>query len=242
NMRELPAPDETLTLLCRERLKLLQKKGAYRFSLDPVLLANFIVLKRQERMLDIGTGCGIIPIYASKRYPHNSLVGVEIQKELFNLAKRNVLLNGCENVQVLHGDIMTVAKNFGASFHVVVSNPPYVRRDSGRKSPQHSRHLARYESLLDLKSLIAVSVSLLCTKGRLYLIYPAKRLAELVLVATSHGLEPRRLRLIHPRGNEPANLFLIECMKGGGAELKVERPLYIYEDGEYTEEVASYYA
>jgi tRNA1Val (adenine37-N6)-methyltransferase len=240
-MRELPAPDETFTLLCRDRLKLLQKKGAYRFSIDCVLLANFIALKRQERMLDIGTGCGIIPIYMSKRYPHNSLVGVEIQEELFNLAKRNVLLNGCENVRVLQGDIRTVAKSFGAPFHVVVSNPPYVKRDSGRRSPQHSRNLARYESLLDLESLIAVSASLLYTKGRLYLVYPAKRLAEFVSVAASHGLEPRRLRLIHPRGNEPANLFLIECMKGGGAELKVERPLFIHEDGEYSEEVASYY-
>jgi tRNA1Val (adenine37-N6)-methyltransferase len=240
-MREHPAPDETLSMLCHERLKLLQKKAAYRFSLDPILLANFIALKKQERMLDIGTGCGIIPIYMSKQYPDNSLIGVEIQKELFDLAVKNVSLNGCENVQVLRGDIRAVAKSFKRPFHVVVSNPPYVKRDSGRKSPQHSRRLARHESLLDLKSLFAISASLLYTKGRLYLIYPAKRLAELVSVAAAHGIEPRRLRLIHPRANEPANLFLIECMKGGGAELKVERPLYVYKDGEYTEEVASYY-
>jgi tRNA1Val (adenine37-N6)-methyltransferase len=241
-MREHPAPDETLTLLCHERLKLLQKKGAYRFSLDPILLANFITLKRQERMLDIGTGCGIIPVYMSKRHPHNSLVGVEVQKELFDLAVRNVRLNGCKHVEFRHGDIKTNAGSFKEPFHVVVSNPPYVKKDSGRVSPQHSRHLARYESLLDLKSLIAVCASLLYTKGRLYLIYPVKRLAELISVATSHGLEPRRLRLIHPRVDRPANLFLIECMKGGGAELKVERPLYVYEDDQYTEEVASYYA
>jgi tRNA1Val (adenine37-N6)-methyltransferase len=240
-MREYPAPDETLTILCQEKLKLLQKKGAYRFSLDPILLANFIVLKKQERMLDIGTGCGIIPIYLSKRYPNNGLVGVEIQKALFNLAVRNVHLNGCENVQVLHGDIRSIAKNFNEPFHVVVSNPPYVKRHSGRKSPHYSRQLARYESLLDLNTLFAISSSLLYTKGRLYLIYPANRLAELVSAAKAHGIEPRRLRLIHPAGNEPANLFLIECMKGGGAELKVEHPLYIYGDGEYTEEVASYY-
>jgi tRNA1Val (adenine37-N6)-methyltransferase len=240
-MREHPAPDETLTVLCREKLKLLQKKGAYRFSLDPILLANFIHLKKQERMLDIGTGCGIIPIYMSKHYPNNSLVGVEIQKALCNLAETNVRLNGCENVQVLHGDIRSVAKSFNEPFHVVVSNPPYVKKHSGRESPQHSRHLARYESLLDLDSLFAISASLLYTKGRLYLIYPAKRLAELVSAAKAHGIEPRRLRLIHPRGDEPANLFLIECMKGGGAELKVEHPLYIYRNGKYTDEVASYY-
>ncbi|HME46080.1 MAG TPA: methyltransferase [Syntrophorhabdales bacterium] len=240
-MREHPAPDETLTILCQKKLKLLQKRRAYRFSLDPILLANFIVLKKQERMLDIGTGCGIIPIYMSKQYPDNSLVGVEIQKTLFNLAVKNVRLNGCENVQILHGNISSVARTFNEPFHVVVSNPPYVKRHSGRESPQHSRHLARYESSLDLNTLFAISASLLYTKGRLYIIYPAKRLAELVSAATAHGIEPRRLRLIHPRGHEPANLFLVECMKGGGAELKVERPLYIYGDGEYTDEVASYY-
>jgi tRNA1Val (adenine37-N6)-methyltransferase len=241
-MREHPAPEETLTILCHDRLKLLQKKGAYRFSLDPILLANFITLKKQERMLDIGTGCGIIPIYMASRYPHNSFTGVEIQAELFDLAARNIRLNGCENVRFLHGDIRAVMKGLKSPFQVVVSNPPYVKRGSGRESPQHSRHLSRYESLLDLESLFAISASLLYTKGRLFLVYPAKRLAELVSIATAHGLEPRRLRLVHPRSNEPANLFLIECMKGGGTELKVEQPLYIFEDGEYTEEVASYYA
>ena len=193
-------------------------------------------------MLDIGTGCGIIPIYMSMRYPNNTLVGVEVQKELFDLAVENVRLNGCENVQLLQGDIRTVAKSFNIPFHVLASNPPYVKRDSGRKSPQRSRHLARYESLLNLESLLAVSSSLLYTKGRLYLIYPAKRLAELVSIATAHGLEPRRLRFVHSGSNEPANLCLVECMKGGGTELKVERPLYIFKDGEYTEEVGSYYS
>lgn len=240
-MRERPALDETLTVLCRERLKLLQQKRTYRFSLDPILLANFVALKKQERMLDIGTGCGIIPIYMSKQYPGNSMVGVEIQKELFSLAERNVRLNECDNVQVLLGDARTIKEKFSRPFHVIVSNPPYVKRDSGRKSPQDSRHLARYESLLDLNSLFGIAASLLYTKGRLYLIYPAKRLAEVVSAATAHDIEPRRVRLIHPRSNEPANLFLIECMKGGGVEMKVEPPLCIYEDGKYTDEVASYY-
>ena len=240
-MRERPALDETLTLLCGEKLKLLQKKKAYRFSLDPILLANFVVLKKQERMLDIGTGCGIIPIYMSKKYPGNNMIGVEIQKELFSLAERNVRINGCDNVQMVAGNVRTIRKTFDRPFHVIVSNPPYVKRDSGRKSPTDSRHLARYESLLDLKSLFSISASLLYSKGRLYLIYPARRLAEVISSATAHGIEPRRVRLIHPRADEPANLFLIECMKGGGAELRVDPPLCIYDNGTYTDEVAAYY-
>ncbi len=241
-MREHPAPDETLTLLCREKLRLLQKKSAYRFSLDPILLANFITLRKQERMLDIGTGCGIIPIYMSKRYPGNSLTGVEIQKELASLAAKNIRINQCENVKVLHGDARKVLGKCETPFHVISANPPYVKTMSGRESPQPSRQLARCESSLDLTSLLEIAVRRLYTKGRLYIIYPAKRLAELTCAASAHGIEPRRLRLIHPRAGEPANLFLIECLKGGGKELKVDPPLYIYEGGEYTKEVASYYA
>jgi tRNA1Val (adenine37-N6)-methyltransferase len=236
------APDETLTVLCQGRLRLFQKKGAYRFSIDPILLANFILLKGRERMLDIGTGCGIIPLYMSARHPDNEFTGVEIQRELFDLAAKNIRINDCRNVQFLNGDIRTASRKVNAPFHVIVSNPPYVKKDTGRKSPQHSRYVARYESLLDLDSLCAASTSLLCNKGRLYLIYPAQRLAELVATAKAYDLEPRRLRLIHPRASEPANLFLIECLKGGGTALKVEKPLYIYDGREYSEEVKSYYA
>ncbi len=243
-MRDHHAPDETLNALCRQRLKFLQNKGAYRFSIDPILLANFIKLKKRERMLDIGTGCGIIPIYMAKRYHDNSFTGVEIQEELFGLAVKNVRLNGCNNVRIMLGDIRDrgIVDTFNMPFHVIAANPPYVRRNCGRTSPQASRQLARQESSLDLESLFAVTVRLLYTKGRVYLVYPAKRMAELISVATGHGIVPRRLRLIHPRAGEPANLFLIECVKGGGIELKVEPPLCIYDRGKYSEEVATYYS
>jgi len=241
-MRRDKAPNETLTVLCGEKLKLLQEHNTYRFSIDPILLANFAHLKRRERMLDIGTGCGIIPIYMALRYPENTLMGIEIQKELFDLAVRNLQLNNAANVRFLQGDVRTRAKTLPAPFDVVVSNPPYVKQRTGKASPQPSRYLARYESRLDLDSLCAIAGSLLYTKGRLYVIYPAKRLGEFISIARAHGLEPHRLRLIHPRKGEPANLFLIQCVKGGGIELKVEKPLYIYENSDYTEEIKAYYA
>lgn len=236
------APDETLTTLCRGRLQLFQKREAYRFSIDPILLANFVRLKKHERILDIGTGCGIIPLYMSARYPDSTFTGIEIQKELFDLAVKNLRANGAQNVRFLRGDVRTAAGELDAPFHVIVSNPPYVKKDTGRMSPQQSRRVARSEVLLSLESLCAAASSLLYTKGRLYLIYPAQRLADLVAMARAHALEPRRLRLIHPRSSEPANLLLIECLKGGGAELTVEKPLCIYDGTVYSEEVASYYA
>ncbi len=232
--------DETLDILCNERVRLIQKKKGYRLSIDPLLLANFVRLKKHETLLDIGTGCGIIPIYMSKRGCTNRLAGIEIQDEMYELALRNRELNGCANVEFFKGDVKSRGKELG-SFQVIVSNPPYVKERSGRRSPGPSRLIARHESALDLGTLLSLASSILGTRGRLYLIYPAKRLAELVHASKARSLEPKRLRLVHSRAGEPAVLSLVECLKGGGTDLKVEPPLYIYANGDYTEEVQTYY-
>ncbi len=241
-MPERARSDETLDILCNEKVRLIQKKKGYRVSIDPLLLANFLRVKKGESLIDVGTGCGIIPIYLAKKgHVGNRFVGVEIQDELYGLAVRNKELNECANVQFVKGDAKTDAKKLG-NFHVLVSNPPYVKQKTGRKSAEYSRLIARYESDLDLFSIVSVASSLLSTGGRLYLIYPAKRLGEVVYMTKAQRLEPKRLRLVHSRPNEPAILSLIECLKGGGAGLKVEAPLYIYDDDDYTEEVRRYYA
>jgi tRNA1Val (adenine37-N6)-methyltransferase len=232
--------DETLDVLCNDRIRLVQKKDGYRLSIDPLLLANFVRLKKHETLLDIGTGCGIIPIYMSKRGCANRLTGIEIQDELYDLALRNLELNGCANIEFLKGDVRSRRKELGG-FQVIVSNPPYVKAKTGRKSPGPSRLIARHESTLDLGSLLSVASSLLETRGRLYLIYPAKRLAELIHASKSLRLEPKRLRFVHSRAGQSAVLALIECLKGGGVDLKVEPPLCIYEEDDYTKEVRSYY-
>jgi tRNA1Val (adenine37-N6)-methyltransferase len=240
-MPEPLSSDETLDVLCNERVRVIQKKKGYRLSMDPLLLANFVTLKGHETLLDVGTGCGIIPIYMAARGCSNRLVGIEIQDELHELSLRNRELNGCANVEFYQGDITSCRKALGC-FHVVVSNPPYVKERTGRASRGPSRLVARYETVLDLPGLIAVASSLLFTHGRLYLIYPAKRLAELMHESKSKRLEPKRLRLIHSKAGEPAVLFLVECVKDGGVDLKVEPPLYIFSDDRYTREVEAYYA
>ncbi|HAR96683.1 MAG TPA: SAM-dependent methyltransferase [Deltaproteobacteria bacterium] len=233
-------PDETLDVLCGEKLRLVQRKKGYRFSIDSLFLANFVHLNRHERLLDVGTGCGIIPIYLSIMGYGNPLVGIEIQECLFDLAVRNQLLNGCDNVQFVRGDVNSF--RFPHGFHAVVSNPPYVRESTGRKSPTAERLLARHESLLKLPALLgAASSSLLGKKGRLYIIYPVSRLAEVLAESRARGLEPRRLRFIHSREGERARLFLLECMREGGVEVKVEKPLYVFSGDRYTEEVQAYY-
>ncbi len=233
--------DETLDILCNDRVRLIQKKKGYRFSIDPLLLANFVRLKKRESLIDVGTGCGIIPIYLAKKgHADNRFTGIEIQDELYELSVRNRQLNGCENIEFVHGDART-ARRLGP-FHVMVSNPPYVKATTGRTSPGRSRLVARYESALDLAALIRLASSLLFTHGRLYVIYPVKRLAEFISTSKARNLEPKRLRLVHSRPGEPAVLSLVECVKGAGVDLKVEPPLYIYSDEDYTEEVKAYYA
>lgn len=241
-MPERTRSDETLDILCNEKVRLIQKKKGYRVSIDPLLLANFVRLKKRESLIDVGTGCGIIPIYlAGKGHGENRFVGIEIQDELYGLAVRNKQLNGCDSVELVHGDAKTAARRLGP-FHVMVSNPPYVKQTTGRKSPGASRLVARYESALDLAALTRLAASMLFTHGRLYVIYPVKRLAEFISASKARNLEPKRLRLVHSRPGEPAVLSLVECVKGAGVDLKVEPPLYIYSDGGYTEEVQAYYA
>ena len=234
---------DTIELLCEEKLKIIQKKTGYRFSIDAFLLANFITLKRGERLLDIGTGCGIIPIYIAKRGHTNFMLGVEIQDDLFHLALKNKKLNDVGNqIDFLKGDIKKHTNALEKTpFHVVVSNPPYTKKGSGRASPRHSRYIARYESELDLSGLLSTASSLLNNKGRFYIIYPTRRLGELVNTAGLNKLELRRLRIVYPRKDEEANLLLAEFIKNGGTGVKIEKPLYIYENGHITEEVKKYY-
>ena len=240
-MPEFIGPDETLDVLCDEKVRLIQKKKGYRLSMDPLLLANFVTLKRHETLLDIGTGCGIIPVYLSRKGIENRIVGIEIQEELYGLSLRNKELNGCANVTFVKGDVRTVGKDLG-TFHAILSNPPYIKERTGRKSPGQSRLLARHESALDLPSLLAAASSLLATHGRFSLVYPAGRLAELLYTAKSLGLEPKRLRPVYSRQGEPAVLSLVECIKNGGANLLVEPALYIFAENDYTQEVKTYYA
>ncbi|MBA4418337.1 MAG: hypothetical protein C0392_10575 [Syntrophus sp. (in: bacteria)] len=243
NMRESAGPDETLDSLCNGNLTIIQKRAGYRFSIDPILLANFVVLKKNERLLDIGTGCGIIPIYMSKKGFQNPMVGIELQSALYHVALKNRELNNCENVLFLQGNIVSEAGSLNKMhFNAIACNPPYTKKNTGRKCPDDSRFIARYESCLDLSLLLTAVSSLLSKKGRFYVIYPTKRLGELIYSAKSQRLEPKRIRFIHPKNEEEPNLFLAEFLKDGGVGVIVERPLYIYQNGDYTDEIKSYYS
>jgi tRNA1Val (adenine37-N6)-methyltransferase len=196
-------------------------------------------------LLDIGSGCGIIPIYIARKGCMNDMTGVELQKDLFDAAEKNRVINSCEgHVRFIHGDIRSLVKDMKKKdpFHVIVSNPPYTRRRSGRTCPNESRYLARYEEALDIDALTASASALLSEKGRFYVIYPAHRLGELIHAAQAKRLTLKKLRIVYPRKNEKANLILAEFLKSAGMGVTIEAPLYVYNGTEISDEVKKYYS
>ena len=231
-MSRFVGPDETVDILCQGRIEVIQKKAGYRFSIDAILLANFVRTKKHERVLDIGTGCGIIPIYMSRKGCQNEMVGVEIQKDLYEVALKNKMLSSCSNVTYLHDDIKSCFNALKKTpFHVVISNPPYTAERTGRQCPVPSRLVARHESHLSLSDLTSISSALLYKKGRFYVIYPSRRLASSSTLHVSPvGAKAVAVPCI-PRKEKGSNLFLAEFMKEGGMGTTVENPLHLRETG-----------
>jgi len=213
-----------------KRLKIIQAKDSYRFSVDSILLLNFIRLKNYENIIDLGTGSGIIPLLLSGKKKGLSIYGVEIQKDLADMARRSVELNKLQNgITIIQEDFRNLKNNFkNQQFDVVVSNPPYISMGQGKINPSINKAIARHEIKGDLEDMISVSNYLLKNKGRIYLIYRSAKLIKLVITLKRYGIEPKVIKLIHPRPGENANLVLLEGIKSGKEELKIEDPIFLY--------------
>jgi len=213
-----------------KRLKIIQAKDSYRFSVDSILLLNFIRLKNYENIIDLGTGSGIIPLLLFGKKKGLSIYGVEIQKDLADMARRSVELNKLQNgITIIQEDFRNLKNNFkNQQFDVVVSNPPYISMGQGKINPLINKAIARHEIKGDLEDMISVSNYLLKNKGRIYLIYRSAKLIKLVITLKRYGIEPKVIKLIHPRPGENANLVLLEGIKSGKEELKIENPIFLY--------------
>ncbi|OPX20497.1 MAG: hypothetical protein BZ151_03530 [Desulfobacca sp. 4484_104] len=234
-----PGPDETLEPFAQGRLWLLQQKRGYRFSLDAVLLGALATLRSGERVIDLGTGCGIVVLWLACRFRDCSFTGVELQPALARLAEQNARLNGlADRVQIVQADMRGVAQHFPtAAFEVVVSNPPYRPLKAGRLNPDTEKAIARHELAGSLGTVAHAAAYLLPHGGRLYLIYPAWRLVSLCGILRTHGLEPKTLRFIHSRATAPASLIWLEARKHSREALQILPPLTIYDEcGQYTSE------
>ncbi len=252
--KEGPAPgeglrreDETLEPLLMGGGAILQKRGGYRFSLDALVLADFVARRQAKakdrkriRYLDMGTGCGVILILLARWAKGLTGYGVEIQQDLADLAERNLRLHGLEDrFQILCTDLKDLPSRFPrASFDWITSNPPYRRLATGRINPDPRKAVARHELSASLQDICRVMASILRGKGRAYLIYPAGRFAGLVAVLRDSGLEPKTVRPVYPKPGERANWMLVEAVRDGREDLLIEEPLFIEDGkGEYTDEV-----
>ncbi len=218
-------PDESIDDFMEGRLKLIQSRKGYRFSIDAILLSEFVSIKPGDVIVDLGTGCGIIPMVILLKGVIRYAYGLEIQPELANQAVRNALLNGFEKkMGVILGDIGNPPLR-ASSADVVICNPPYRQRESGRINPDPQRAIARHEIRTSLDEILNAARRLLKPKGRLAMIYPAFRLVDIMVRMRGFNLEPKRLRVIYPGLESEAKLVLIEAAADGRGGVKLMQPL-----------------
>jgi tRNA1Val (adenine37-N6)-methyltransferase len=239
--RALLYPDETLDALGYGDLQIIQPQQGFRFTIDPILLAGFAQSKAGENWIDLGCGSGVLPLLLARREAGLQITGVEIDSASAERARRNVLLNKLEQqINIIHGDLRALRQTHGAqSCDVIITNPPYRRPENGRISAGADRAIARHELHGSLDDFLDASRYLLKNGGRFYAIYLAERLPELLAKMSVTKIEPKRLRCIHPRQENEANLVLIEGRRSGRPGLTIMPPLFIYEKEGYSEEVRS---
>jgi tRNA1Val (adenine37-N6)-methyltransferase len=222
------------------RIRIKQPRSGYRFSIDAVILAHQADPKPGDRLVDLGTGCGIVPMILAHRHPGLQVFGVEVQDELAAIAKGNISDNHMDDrISILHEDMSAMKiEMICGPVDLVVSNPPYRKAHSGRINPDRQRAVARHEIRATLKDLTQTAHRLLRPLGHFLTIYTADRMTDLFNQLRSSDLEPKYMRTIHPARNSEAKLILVEARKGGSPGMKIGPALVIYQaDGSYTPEV-----
>jgi tRNA1Val (adenine37-N6)-methyltransferase len=222
-------------------LQLFQPRQGYRFSLDALLLADFVRLPARAVVADLGTGCGVIPLVLARRSPDASFVAIENNPDMAVLAGENVQANGLDGrIEIVVDDILNVRPRFPvSSFDAVVSNPPFRSPHSGKTSPHAGRDTARHESTAGLADFLAAAKYLVKPAGRIFFIYPPSRLTEFIRCAGELKLAMLRLRMIHGTAQAVAKMFLVELAKGSRGDVTVEPPLIVHDQlGGYSGEVA----
>jgi tRNA1Val (adenine37-N6)-methyltransferase len=218
-------PGLTHDAVFRGRLRVKQQRQGYRFSIDAVLLAGAVEPRACDRLVDLGTGCGIIPLILLRTRPVSHVFGLEIQPDLAAQACRNASLNGlADRMSVIIGDIRHAPLS-PLSADIVVCNPPYRQMATGRVNPNPQRAIARHEILLSLDDILRASKRVLKSGGRLALIYPAERIVDMMVKLRGHGLEAKRIRFIHADGAAESKLVLVEGCSDGRRGLHVLPPL-----------------
>ncbi len=237
-------PGERVDELHRNNYQIIQNTKKFCFGMDAVLLSGFTKVLPGEKVLDLGTGTGIIPILLEAKTKGKHFTGLEIQEESADMARRSVALNKLEDkIDIVMGDIKEASALFGsASFDVITSNPPYMNHNHGLVNPGEAKAIARHEILCSLEDVIREAARCLKPNGRFYLVHRPFRLVEIITVLTAYKLEPKRMKLVYPYVDKEPNMVLLECIKGAKSRVTVESPLIVYkEPNVYTDEIYDIY-
>lgn len=227
-------------LLNYNNLKIVQNPDWFSFSLDSVLLADFVKLKNNMKIIDFCTGNAPIPLFLSTR-TNGEIIGVELQKEVYELAKKSITINNlCDKIKIINEDVNNVSKKYESdSFDLITCNPPYFKISSGSNINDNSiKAIARHEIKLKLDDVFSVAKKVLKNNGKIAMVHRTERLIDIIVLMRNSNIEPKRLRFIYPFYGSESNLVLIEGVKDGKPGLKIEPDLIIHnEDGTYTKEV-----
>ncbi len=243
--------ETTMILKTNERLddlqngyQIIQNPGRFCFGMDAVLLSGFATIRRGEKVLDLGTGTGIIPILLENKTEGSHFTGLEVQPDSADMALRSVAYNHLEEkISIVTGDIKDASNLFGASsFDVITTNPPYMIGEHGLKNDADAKTIARHEVLCTLDDILKQSSRVLKQNGRFYMVHRPFRLAEIFSKMVEYKIEPKRMQLVYPFIDKEPNMVLIEGYKGGKSRLTVEKPLIVYkEPGVYTRDILEIY-
>lgn len=242
--KNLLKENERIDDLQRNGYRIIQDPDRFCFGMDAVLLSGFAAVKDGARVLDLGTGTGIIPILLEAKTGAAHLAGLEIQADSADMARRSVALNGLEEkIDIVTGDIKEAGRIFdAASFDVITCNPPYMIGKHGLKNPEDAKAIARHEILCTLEDVAEQTAKLLKPGGKFFLVHRPFRLAEIMVTLKKYKLEPKRMQLVYPFVDKEPNMVLLEAARGGRPRMTVEKPLIVYrEPGVYMTEIYDIY-
>ena len=237
--------DERIDDLGIKGLRIIQNKKGFCFGIDSVLLSNFAQnIKKEALAMDLGTGTGIIATLLCAKSKLSKIVGVEIQEDVYEMAKRSIKLNNLENKFEIINENITNLKNYykNNSFDAIVTNPPYKIKGTGIENENNKKLISRHEIMANLEDFLEISKYLLKDKGEFYMVHRPERLVDILSLMREYKIEPKVLRFVFSNKDEKPSLILIKGIKNAKNFLEIEKNLYIYnEDGEYSQEIKNIY-
>lgn len=234
---------ERIDDLLTHELGIIQSDEVFSFSMDAVLLARFAQVPKYGKVLDLCTGNGVIPLLLSTR-TSGKIEGIEIQPRLADMARRSVEMNGLQDrILIREGDLRELVKETGhGAYDAITVNPPYMPLTGGDIKINAHQAIARHEIHCTLEDVAVASMRLVRPGGKVFMVHKPQRLGEILTVFRMYRLEPKSIRFVHPRAGAEANMVLVEALRDGKPDVKVQPPLIVYdEQGQYCPEIMSIY-